>query len=483
MSNRVLILQSDLAAGQMLSDFFAQRGDQVWRTANPARAKEILANEKPTLAFIDLHLPENIWIDFLSKIHRDFPGTRVIVTSQNADIRLELLAKEQGARIFLRAPFNPEWIRHALRKLEETVPTRKKTRDKNRGTLPSVRVPMRIKITLPFVFLALAFLAASAYLVGKYALESMQDRFTNQLIDAGKLSADWMVQEENRILENVRLLAHTQGVSESILTGDSEQLRKIALPIAINSQEEAIDFLDTKGVSVLSLYHRPGDDVEAYNATRGDTHFANLDFVQKILTKQSDYQGDKYAGVAQSVLGETFYISGPILDQDGNLCGVILVGNPLTSLISQMRQDTLAHLTFYNLQGNPIASTLVNNSNDYSLEVGLAQKVIDRQNSDSTIRSFKAASISYSEILAPWEARGGEDLGLIGTSLAQNFFTRPNQVTGLQAAIIIALAVLGTIFIGTIIARMITQPLSNVVNASVQVAEGNFKVKGAIRRK
>ena len=95
MTNRVLIIQSDLAAGQMLSDFFTQRGDQVWRTANPARAKEILSHEKPTLAFIDLHLPENIWLDILSRIQQDFPLTRVIATSQSPDIRLELTESAQ----------------------------------------------------------------------------------------------------------------------------------------------------------------------------------------------------------------------------------------------------------------------------------------------------------------------------------------------------------------------------------------------------
>jgi adenylate cyclase len=477
MTNRVLIIQSDLAAGQMLSDFFTQRGDQVWRTANPARAKEILSHEKPTLAFIDLHLPENIWLDILSRIQQDFPLTRVIATSQSPDIRLELLAKEQGVHIFLRAPFSAAWINNALKKLEDTVPSGKNTTPNIRSALPRVRVPMRIKISLPFVLLALAFLASSAYLVGRYALESMQERFTNQLIDAGKLSADWMVQEEAKILETVRLLAHTEGVSETILAGNSDQLRRIALPIAINSQEEAITILDTNGVSLLSLYHHPGGTIEAYDATRGDIRFAKLDFVQKILTQQSDFLGDKYAGVAQSALGETFYISGPILDKNGKLCGVILVGNTLTSLVNQMRQDTLAHITFYNLNGGLLASTLSTITNDHTLEVGLAEKVIAHQDAESTIRAFKAASSDYSEILAPWEARGGEDLGLIGTSLAQNFLTRPSQVTGIQAAFVIALAVLGTIFIGTLIARKITQPLSNVVNASVQVAEGNFKIK------
>lgn len=477
MPNRVLILQSDLAAGQILSDFFTQRGDQVWRTTNPARAKEILVHEKPTLALIDLHLPENIWLDILSRIRQDFPLTRVIVTNQNPDIRLELLAEEQGASIFLRAPFTTEWINRALKKLEDTVPAGKNTATNIRSALPRVRVPMRTKITLPFVLLALAFLASSAYLVGRYALESVQERFTNQLIDAGKLSADWMVQKEGQILETVRLLAHTEGVSESILASDSEQLRRIALPIAINSQEEVINILDMNGVSLLSLYHRSGDPLEVYNSTQGDTRFAELDFVQKILTQQSDSIGDKFTGVAQSELGETFYISGPILDKDGKLCGVILVGNTIKSLVSQMRQDTLAHVTIYDMNGAPIATTLLNTANDHSLEVGLAQKVVNHQNAESTIREFKAASINYSEILAPWEARRGEDLGVIGTSLAQNFFTRPNQITGLQAAFLIVLSVFGTLFIGTLVARKITQPLSTVVNASIQVAEGNFKIK------
>ena len=84
--------------------------------------------------------------------------------------------------------------------------------DQMQTNLPKIRVPMRIKITLPYVLLALILAIAAAYVVSQVVLDTIEERFTNQLIEVGKLTNDWMVQEEDRLLETLRLVAHTRGV-------------------------------------------------------------------------------------------------------------------------------------------------------------------------------------------------------------------------------------------------------------------------------
>ncbi len=476
MNRKVLLVQTDQASIKVLRDYFSRHSDRVWLTESPEKALTFLENERPDLVFIDLHLPETPWMNLLVRLRRNYPQTRVIITNKQPDVRRELLAKEQGVLVFLRYPFTPQWIEKALRKVQGN-PGPKQVNTAELHRFPKVRVPMRIKITAPYVFLALAFVLASLYLGGRYLVESFQERFTNQLIDAGKLAADWMVGEENKLLDTERLVANTQGVAEYLSAKDSNGLRQLLLPVALNYNTDALEILDIQGKSVLSLHHAPDAPEEDIQATQGETIFSSAVFVQKVTHHQTDNFGDKYAGVWSTPLGPTFYVAGPIIDENGKVLGAVLVGVTLDHLVRLMRQDTLAHLTIYSFDGTPLASTLFKPGEAFSLPAVEAFSVLQNQDRESALRDFQVASVNYTEILGPWEARWGNDMGVMGVALAQNFVVRPSQFTRVQAVLFVASAFIGIIVLGILLARRITHQLGEVVNASTQVAEGNFKVK------
>ena len=146
--------------------------------------------------------------------------------------------------------------------------------------IPKVRLPIRVKITLPYVLLALALAIAAAYVVSQIVLDTIEERFTNQLIEAGKLTNDWLAQEEDRLLETLRLIAYTRGVPEAVAAGNAETLRELVLPVAVNYQEDVIDLLDLQGTSVLSLHHRDQGQPEDYRASRGETIFRQWPFTK-----------------------------------------------------------------------------------------------------------------------------------------------------------------------------------------------------------
>jgi adenylate cyclase len=476
MNRKVLLVQTDQASIKVLRDYFSRHSDRVWLTESPDKALKILENERPGLVFIDLHLPETPWLNLLVRLRRDYPHTRVVITNKQPDLRRELLAKEQGALVFLRYPFTPQWIEKALSRVQRS-PSPKQVNTAAPHRFPKVRVPMRIKITAPYVFLALAFVLASLYLGGRYLVESFQDRFTNQLIDAGKLAADWMVGEENKLLDTERLVANTQGMAEYLSAKDSNGLRQLLLPVALNYNTDALEILDIQGKSVLSLHHAPDSPEEDIRATQGETIFSSAVFVQKVIHHQTDNFGDKYAGLWSTPLGPTFYVAGPIFDENGKVLGAVLVGVTLDHLVRLMRQDTLAHLTIYSFDGTPLASTLFKPGETFPVPAVEAFSVLQNQDRESALRDFKVSSVNYTEILGPWEARWGNDMGVMGVALAQNFVMRPSQFTRVQAVLFVALAFMGIIVLGILLARRITHQLGEVVNASTQVAEGNFKVK------
>jgi adenylate cyclase len=467
----VLLVQSDAAAAKPLAEFFARRGDKLWQTANLAEAGALLDRHAPGLILLDLHLPEGEWVEFVRRVRRQSPRAGLVVTSKHPDFRRELQAKEQQVHVFLRQPFTREWIEKALKRLsaaEGPAPE---------STLPRVRVPVRMKITLPYALLALGFALGAAYLVSRYVLESIQERFVGQLADAAKLSADWMVQEENRRLETLRLLTNLEGMAGAVQSGNAEAVRALALPVAVSQREEAVEILDPRGQSVLSLRREPQAGPEAFTAARGENIFAGWEFVRRALNARVDQQGDKYAGLARAPWGDMFYVAGPVFNDSGQPGGAILVGKSASSLAREIRQDTLAHVTLYTLEGEALASTLFVDEAGRALTPEQTAQVLQGQDAASLILDRSAAGAPYSEILGPWEVRNGEDLGVMGTALAQTALSRPTQATQLQVFLVVAITFLFVVALGLYIADQITRPLSRIVRASQEVARGNFEVK------
>jgi adenylate cyclase len=55
------------------------------------------------------------------------------------------------------------------------------------------RIPIRTKITLPYIILAIVLALSVGYVIARIVVDSIEERFTNNLIEAGQLTAEWMV--------------------------------------------------------------------------------------------------------------------------------------------------------------------------------------------------------------------------------------------------------------------------------------------------
>jgi adenylate cyclase len=478
MSRHVIIIQSDQRSVQPFLAYFQAQGDQVWSATNSIEAQALLAETNPNLVVADLHLSGNGWQDVI----RQVAAADILFTTFYPDPD-----REQHARkicqscAFVQPPFTPASIAQALYQLEEASPSVKETKR------PRVRYPVRIKITLPYIILALILAMAAAYVVNQVVLDTIEERFINQLIEAGKLTSDWMVREEDRLLESLRLVAYTEGVSDAVVNRNSERLRELALPLAVNYQEEAIEILDNQGTSLLSLRHRAGGNIEDYTYSQGETVFTLWDFVGKVINGQVTDNRDKYAGLARAPWGDFLYVAGPIVDPGGKPVGIVLVGKSLPTLTRQIRQDTLAHTTFYESNGRPIESTLLTQTGDnLALSPPLAADVLARQDEEVLMRPISVASINYSEILGPWEVgeyvrsagatRTNNDQGLVGVALPESFLVNPSRITQYQIFVLTTAAILLVIGLGVIVANRLTRPLLQVVDASAKVAAGDLEV-------
>ncbi len=474
MVRKVLLVQLDQKNLEQLADYFHEQGDLVWTASSLKEAGIVVRRERPDLILMDIGIFGKGWQEAVPQFSNGSSGATVLFTANGGG--KSLLGRNRAERNLgvLRPPFTEEKIETAIQHRQNGASpgdSEKKDPSARRGA----SFPIRFKITLPYIGLALALAMAAAYVVTNVILDTIEERFTNQLIETGRLTAEWMVKEEGRLLESLRLIAHTQGLSEAVEAADAETLREITLPIAVNAAMESMEILDTSGVGLLSLRLREGGGVEDYYASRGDTAYQEWVFVQAVLAGIEDDVGDKFAGVAQAPWGDFFYVAGPILNDAEELAGVVLVGKSMATLTQEIREATVAQATVYSFDGQPLATTLLEQVEPLSPE--LATGVLDRQIEESFLRNLNVANIAYSEILTTMEARGGVDIGIVGTALPQTFLVQPSKVTRMQIFGLATLAFILVIAAGVLVSDRITRPLLQVVQASSEVAKGNLTVQ------
>lgn len=348
-------------------------------------------------------------------------------------------------------------------------------------TGPRVRIPIRIKLTLPYLVLSLILAVAAAYLITQLVVENVEERFDKQLFEAGKISSELIVGYEAQLLETQRLLANVEGVSAAIQANDPNALRSLSLGIIANDQQEVVEILDLHGNHVLSVHHRPGGNPEAYDVSSGGhTIFTDLQIVENILHRNSDDKGDKFADFVETDVGRFLYISGPVYDSQGSLVGAILVGRSLETLTADMRVKTFAQISLYDHSGQVIHSTL---PVPHNLTAEMAAQILSLKDVSSAKRdlarqrNLEVVNISYAEILGPWEVRGDHELGVLGIALSQNAVVEASTSSRWRIFFLVASANFLIILVGINLANTITRPLIRLMQASVKVSQGDLTVK------
>ncbi len=371
-----------------------------------------------------------------------------------------------------------------MKKESSSTSTRKPSRGNRLQTIfpflnpVNNQLPLRIKITIPYFFLAVLIAVSAAFLVSNIIFHTVEERFNNQLGEVGKLSSELMVVEENKLLETLRLITYSQNVVFHISQHDPEELRNASLGIAINQQADAVEFLDKDGYLVLSMRHKEGSTIEDYAYTTGGNNetFTNLEFVNKVLTNQEDQFGDKFSGYFEADWGNYFYVAGPVFDEANQFQGVIMIGTRLDNLVIRLHEKVLAQVTVYTDNGKVLASSFPYPPDTLAAELPAAV-FSSQDNAISKLRNFSISNLGYYEILGPWEVRGDRDLGIIGAALRENFIVKQSPATRFQITSVIALALLLVIMIGMNLANTITRPLTKLVAASQTVANGNLDVQ------
>jgi putative nucleotidyltransferase with HDIG domain len=341
---------------------------------------------------------------------------------------------------------------------------------------------IRWKIVLPYAFLSIVLAVIGTYLVTRLVTGSLTERFDNQLAEAGRVTADAVVRQEREHLEIVRAVAFTEGVADSIRTGNEKSLEDLVEPIAANAAVERLEVLDAQGQRVKTLSLSDGGAL-IYQELNDDDDPASWPLVERILQGDSDELGDKHAQIVETSQGFVLYTAGPVLKND-RLVGVVLVGTPLDSFVKQAKTEALADITVYDFDGNPLSSTFAQlddtPNNEARLDVSGA--VLEEAFSGaSAVREQRTLwGRDYDLLYGRLEVRD-QVVGLYSVGLSTDFIFSAGTTTRLQMSLLFGVGMTAVLAVGLFLAHLLTRPLLRLVRTARLVAGGDLSARSEVK--
>jgi len=323
--------------------------------------------------------------------------------------------------------------------------------------------PLRFKITIPYLIIAILLAGVAAWLVSQSFARALQERFRSQLVDSATVANQSLFDVQAAQLSGVRAIAATKGVAEAVEGHDWQTIDRAIRPIVVNEHLRLVHVLDNKGQPVYGLRALPDGFAQNENAD-----FASWLPVAMILKQETDPLGDKFVGVVDAPWGLALYTVAPIKEGD-RLIGVVLVGEPLAEVLATMQNGTGVTVTVYRPDGQAVLSS-AGGAAPPALAASLVQQLT--QSGDGHLQS--RTMVLGDEALGTLYLRGQASGWFVGTA-----WPRAAVAAQLSAAELIGWSTLGIVVViglGLLVAQLVAAPVSELLAASLKVADGNFEV-------
>ncbi|MEX2159875.1 MAG: HD domain-containing phosphohydrolase [Dehalococcoidia bacterium] len=337
---------------------------------------------------------------------------------------------------------------------------------------------IRWKIIAPYVVLTAVIAAAGTFMATRLVTGSLQERFENQLAEAGRVTSDSVVRRERQHLEVVRGISFTDGVAGAAENGDGDKLNSLVLPLAANSQTELVEVLDVRGERVYGA-HLANSEALQYEPIADDADRSTWPAVQRVVAQDQDSLGDKYAQIVQTEYGYALYTAGPIYDGE-TFAGVVLIGSLLQSFLPVAKTEALADITFYDFEGAPLASTFVTpESKDEGNLTPHASVAADFDQPGAIRESKTLFGRDFDLLYGPVVIRN-QAVGMYSVALPSSFILSAGSSTRWQLGALFALTMSIVLAAGWLLARSLTRPLLRLVQAARAVTAGDLTARSGV---
>jgi signal transduction histidine kinase len=343
---------------------------------------------------------------------------------------------------------------------------------------------IRGKIVLPYLILTLIVAVIGTYVVTSLVASSLDERLTNQLLEAGRVVSDSLARREMAHLESARAIAFTVGLAEALEAGDRDRAVALAQPAAVVRGVEGLIIVDANGQEMLHMLQQDDGSSEF---VEGQFDTSGLWMVQALLDA-GDPNGLPKRGLVEHPVNQRYYHFTAIpVGLEDRMVGVVIVGTSLDTLLPYFKRTSLADVIVYLDGGRAVATTFTFVEQPEDVDAMLDELSTTPALYESALHSARSTVGENVRIRGRWYrlARGplrvGDDtLGVFAVALPSHFIVQAGATSRNTYALIFSAAMAAVIFVGYLISHRITRPLNRLVSTSQAVAEGDLDQRTGI---
>ena len=363
----------------------------------------------------------------------------------------------------------------------EKAPKNVLERMKNLFESVIARIPifssLRTKLIVPYALLTLAVAMVGVFIITRLVSGSFEERFGNQLVEASRVAADGVVRKENKHLEDLRLLTFMEGVSGAIDDRDRESLQATFEGIAINNNIDVIAAIDDQGKGIITLTYDP--EAGGTEFFTGDD-YSSFEWVQSVLSGQSDEIGDKFAGVLDTQMGKFIFTIAPVRDADGKLVGALMIGSKIDTLLDELKLQALADILILNPEGSLLTTTLAEPEGGYGI-IEINGESLRDAGLTSLNREMELYGRDYEVLYTPLMIRDAE-AGFIGVVTSSEYIATALTTNRNTFSLIFTLGTGAVILLGYLLAQHVARPILQLRSMSQAVAGGDLDRSSGLKR-
>ena len=341
---------------------------------------------------------------------------------------------------------------------------------------------IRFKVILPYLLLTLLIAVTGAYVVTRLVSSSLEERLTNQLLEAGRVVSDTMARQELEHVQNARVVAFTSGLADALLNGDLDQVARLAKPAAGGLNVESLFVYDGAGKEAFHSLKQLNGSIADYSNRGGAS---TLSIVNELVNLNSASSLPRRIIAIDPVDERYYYFTAIPIEKDGRQIGVVVVGTSLNTLAPLLEATASADIVFYDSNGQAMVSTIGVSATD---SLFLRTLKIDKAFYDRVYNLSEAVEGENFEVEGRQYRSGfnplmiGDDrVAVFAVFLPLDFVVQSSSINRNLYIVIYSIAMLAVIGVGFVIARSIITPLFSLVKTSQTIAGGDLSKRTDVR--
>lgn len=341
---------------------------------------------------------------------------------------------------------------------------------------------IRFKVILPYLLLTLIVAVTGAFVVIRLVSNSLSERLSNQLLEAGRVVSDTMARQEIKHLEAARMVAFTRGLGDAIQAKDAGQVALLAVPAAGGLNVESLMIFDVDGYELIHLIKQSDSTIMDVSQSGRP---ADLPIVRQIMAENNPDSLPKRVIATNPVDRRYYYFTTISVVAGGRVVGTVVVGTSLDTLLPLLANTAVADVIIYGEDGQALASSLGGEGMDtaylqtISIPVDTYGEIVAQDNLVSG-KDFEADDHWYRLGRAPLKV-GGDRIGIFAVVLPRDYVVQSGATSRNNYIILYSIAMIAVIGIGYFVARLIINPLSKLVHTSRAIADGDLTQRTEIQ--